>query len=200
MQNSCPNCGDQVVLCISSPAVTQCKSCDTTLLIATNGFEFAKGGHFIHDRFSPINIGDEIMVNKLLLSVFGAVRYSYGLGWWDEWYCEVENGEGFWLSVDEGDYAIQRLIDGKNLGLSASPKIGDEVVFESRTHYLSEIGNAELLSFTGSLPILPKIGEKIEYFNFEGAYAQLLSAERSRTSINWYFGNWIDPFELRFAV
>lgn len=38
---------------------------------------------------------------------FGHARFSYGRGWWDEFWCIDPEGTGRWLSADEGDYALE---------------------------------------------------------------------------------------------
>jgi len=35
----------------------------------------------------------------------GMVRYTHKIGFWEEWWVITNSGKGFWVSIDEGDFA-----------------------------------------------------------------------------------------------
>lgn len=141
----------------------------------------------------PVRLGSE---GTFVAS--GHVRYDYGRGHWDEYHGSLDTGELVWVSVDEGDVAIQRDIptsDAPSGGRSLF-RLGAEIEVNGLPYTCTEVSSAKAAAFRGQLPEAIVIGETHMYANFSGSRGAVVSAEIWDEGAAWFIGLWIDPFQV----
>jgi hypothetical protein len=131
------------------------------------------------------------------------IRYSYGRGFWEEWWLKDESNNEYWLSVDEGDMVLEKEVKGTMTpelfrGLKIGAYMDDEWM-------VTEVGEGECMGFSGSLPKIITKGDKHQYVHFSGKAAKLRTIElhtskKQEKSIITFEGVWIDPFEIKGVV
>ena len=57
--------------------------------------------------FSRLYCGALCTIHGNEYRVVGRVRYSYGKGFWDEWYALNDTGEGSWITEDDHAFSVQ---------------------------------------------------------------------------------------------
>lgn len=128
--------------------------------------------------------------------VEGRVRYSYGRGFWDEWYVELDDGSTAWLTEDDHELALQTEHPGplkakKNLVPGAKFKVAD------MRFVVTEVGEARCLGIEGRLPDLILPDETYDYVDAstpDGRYA--LGIERDEDPPTLFLGEWLAQDEL----
>jgi hypothetical protein len=125
----------------------------------------------------------------------GMIRYSYGRGFWQEWWVKDSSEDEYWLSVDEGDMVLEKLVDNEDEAtIFSSPSIGQAV---GKEWIITEIGVGTCAGFAGSLPKIVTVGEKHKYLHLSGYNARLKTIEISPLGMQTYIGRWISPFEIK---
>lgn len=98
--------------------------------------------------------------------VIGHLRYAHASGVWDEWYVEDRDGQPFWLSEDERELTLERVLDSTSDAVTdAIPTNGDQVSLgqtmriEGVDYSVREINRAECVGGEGQLPFVILPGE-----------------------------------------
>jgi hypothetical protein len=143
---------------------------------------------------SLIRVHDPIIIDRTNYLPLGKIRYSYGRGFWEEWFLINQNNQEFWLSIDEGDFVLERpakmTLPFSNIDkLTMGKSYGEYVV--------TEIGEGECVGFEGELPKKITINEKHRYVHLSKGGASLMTIESSKEGIEIFKGKWIDPFEIK---
>lgn len=196
---NCPNCGDAVPGKLDAALMAVCPSCDTTLYIDDGRLSKAGEAGEMHDAPLLMAMGDRVFLDGGWLTIVGHARFSYGPGWWDEFWAESADGSsnGRWISVDEGDVVVQVTLENELEGAPANPKIGHVVTFRGEEYRATEIDSGTCVALRGVFPEHLTVGEVFEYVNFSGPETTLLSAETHEGETEWFLGAWLDPFELQ---
>ena len=106
------------------------------------------------------------------------------------------DGEGRWLAVDEGDFALEETveIDETPSAFELAPgkkiRIGDEQLL------VTEQGRAKCIGVEGELPEALSVGDSYTYFHLSGAGGRLYTLEIDRGRAAFHSGHWIDPFRI----
>lgn len=193
---NCPNCGASLDRRIQSSKVVGCASCGSTVFMRDLSFtEPGEQGEF-HETPSLLKLEILINLDGQLVKPVGVIRYSYGPGWWDEFWCETGN-DGRWVSVDEGDIVIEKPIKPpKAPGPARNLKIGDVVMHNTQNFRAVEMETATCVAFRGELPEAPEIGEAHRFMNFKGPDRKALSLEIWGANEAWFTGRWVDPWQV----
>jgi hypothetical protein len=122
----------------------------------------------------------------------GKIRYSYGRGFWEEFFLKRDDKKEWWLSIDEGDFALEQKVDIKILG---------DIDFDSlrvgrfiKDYMVTEMGSGKVEGFAGEIPEPIELGLTHNYIHLSGAGSELLTIEYDTLGKELYQGNWIDPF------
>jgi hypothetical protein len=89
----------------------------------------------------------------------GRVRYSFGRGFWDEWYVRFDDGSTAWLTEDNHELCLETKVphasppDGASAWLSIG---GADFAVEER-------GQAECIGAEGELPFVVRLGDTYRY-------------------------------------
>lgn len=196
---SCPNCGNGFEGFRKSTRMFDCPSCETTLFRAAGALEPIGNHGEMHETPMLVGIGDTVHVDGSRYSVLGHIRYDYGRGVWDEMWAENGDGDGLWISIDEGDVVAQRALDADQVraGLMGQLSLGAQVRIEGEIYTVTEMDQATAAAFRGELPERIELGETHRFVNASGDDGTLLSGEVWDGGENWFLGAWLDPFDLK---
>jgi len=191
----CPQCGYELPLYFKYTKLVKCVSCKSTIFLEDGTSVLTGDRSALAEEPSLIEIGSSFEYNKVSYLPIGMVRYSYGRGFWEEWWLKDSKGESWWLSVDEGDMVLERLIanpykDVASFDVSLGDKFGD--------WFVSEIGTGVCEGFEGSLPKEIEIGTAHKYIHLSSHDAKLRTIEIRPLGTEVYEGRWIDIFDIRF--
>jgi hypothetical protein len=130
--------------------------------------------------------------------VEGRARYSFGKGFWDEWFLIGPDGSQAWWTEDDHELALQtRREPSAPLDTEhASP--GATITFEGGSFVVLEVGRARCLGVEGSLPdtILPE--DTLDYLDAttpDGRFALAIEGwdEGAQEA---YLGEWLGQDDL----
>lgn len=151
----------------------------------------------MNDAASLIYIGQEVLVSGLALMPVGHARFSYGRGWWDEFWCLDGQGDGMWLSADEGDYALERNLPRDQWPSRGAYSLGSTVTVHGTGYMLTEKQMATCEAVRGEFPEMLSVGETHAYHDFSAAGGLILTYEMwEPDGRTWTIGTWIDPWDV----
>ena len=190
---NCPQCGDQLPLRFRWTKLVQCPSCRSSIFLEDEGAKVVGEASTLSPEPSLIKLRDPIMIDKKSYLPLGKIRYSYGRGFWEEWFLTGEQNQEFWLSIDEGDFVLE-----SRMKMALPFKNIDKLTIgKSYGHYVvTEVGEGECVGFEGELPKRVTIGERHRYVHLSEGGASLMTVESSEDGIEIFKGNWIDPFSI----
>ncbi|SFJ51135.1 DUF4178 domain-containing protein [Jannaschia pohangensis] len=196
-QRSCPNCGAALPEMLAHARMINCEFCGSSVVLDDDVLRKAGEAGEMLDAPELVTIGRAVRLPQGQFTAWGHVRYDYGLGHWDEYYGEL-NGDWCWLSVDEGDIALQFKVEGKGLVATDFRPLA-QVEIGGTKYTCTETDHATAIAFRGQLPEPVAIGDTHRYANFQGVGARIASAEMWDGGHALFVGEWIDPFDLRPA-
>lgn len=197
---TCPNCGAALPPLLAHARMAACGYCGTSVVLDDAGLRSAGSAGIMHDAPELVTLGGAVDLPQGRFEATGHVRYDYGRGHWDEYHGLVD-GMPAWLSVDEGDVALQHPVDA---GRSPPPRggralfrLGARAGHAGREYRCAEVDDAVAVAFRGQLPEQVTIGDRHLYANFVGPDGAILSGELWPGGEAWFEGRWIDPFDIR---
>ena len=198
---NCPNCGYALAQRFSAAKMVTCTSCDTTLFLESGHLQNAGASGDMHEAPLLFQIGQTVRARSETYDVIGHARFSYGTGWWDEFFTMTPEGEEVWISVDEGDVIVQRpLSPDATPNISTPPNLGDRVQTKTKNYRVTEKDIATCIAFRGEFSEVLTIGTTYIYVNCRADDDGLLSGEFSSGSPDWYTGAWLDQYKLKIET
>lgn len=174
-----------------------CTHCGTTSVLKDDVFCLAGEGGVMQETPSLIQLGEHVEVGVETLLPVGHARFSYGRGWWDEFWCLDEAGGGCWLSADEGDYAVERLLPATQWPRRFRPALGSVAKLNGIEFRVTEAETASCLAVRGEFPEDIAIGEAHLYFDLSGPDGAIATYEKWDDGEAWTIGTWVDPWDVR---
>lgn len=202
-QINCPQCGSSLPIRLKYSKLVACEHCSSMIFLEDDAVRLAGKQSVMSEEPSLLELGRSFTYKTSSYLPVGHIRYSYGDGFWDEWWTVNNKGDGFWVTVDEGDYAFQKPMPvAKNLRLDhfkLQQKIDGRAFNKKETDHWTvyEIGSATCESFQGELPELIKIGETFDYVDLGQGDEKVLGLEFYPDEIRAYKGFWVDAFEIK---
>jgi len=199
MNLSCPNCGHPFDGSKKAIVMQTCPSCDTTLYVQSDRLLTAGHAGEMHDSPALWAIGDIVKLGRKAWEILGHARFSYGRGWWDEYWAEDPRGFGTWISVDEGDIIVQEPLDlaqDERPGFATQSPVGHAFAFDHEDFRLIETGQGTCVALRGSFGERLMVGDVFEYANAQGGQGTLLSCETDAGDTSYFAGYWHDPFDI----
>ncbi|QPH54612.1 DUF4178 domain-containing protein [Pontivivens ytuae] len=194
---NCANCGAPLAPRLAQSKMIDCAHCHSTSVLMDDGFRLAGSGGVMHDMPSLVTLVRDVAVEGLRLTPLGHARYDYGRGWWDEYWCIDQNDDGWWLSVDEGDYAIEQPLPRALWPRGFRPRLGTPVAIDGTDYRVTEAETAECIAVRGELPEVLSVGEKHLYFDLSGPERALATVETWEGGEAWTRGRWVDPWDVQ---
>ncbi|MGF1475437.1 MAG: DUF4178 domain-containing protein [Geminicoccaceae bacterium] len=191
---NCPNCGTELDWRIQITRMRDCPSCGSTCFL--DGASLRATGK----RGEMLDVPALFAIDRIThvggreWRPIGHIRFSYGPGWWDEYWCENEAGFFSWISADEGDIAIEESIEPPVQDQDAV-RPGARFVMDGQAYTATEAQRATCIAVRGQLPEVILVGETHDYIDFTGTKGGIVTFERWENSAAWFAGNWLDPWD-----
>ena len=198
---NCPQCGYKLPIYFEYTKLIECPSCKSTIFLGDEVAKKIGEASALSPEPSLIQMHKPFKYQNHRYIPVGKIRYSYDRGFWEEWYLKRDDGKGWWLSIDEGDFALEQSDDISSLrdfnafaidSLRVGKFVGDYLV--------SEMGYGKCEGFSGELPEPIEIGLTHKYIHLSGDKAELLTIEYDRNregDVTLFRGRWIDPFLIK---
>jgi hypothetical protein len=152
----------------------------------------------MHDIPLLFGLGDTVVTNGSRVTLLGHARFSYGRGFWDEFWGHDQSGDSCWLSVDEGDIVLQHPTSSlDSIQDYNALTIGKRLFFNDDTYTITELDIGECVALRGSFEELLQIGETYRFFNAQSERNNLLSGEFWDGGQSLFVGQWSDPFAIQ---
>lgn len=197
---NCGNCGAELPWRFQHSRMITCPQCGTTSVLRDKGFELAGSGGVMQDAPSLVTLGDALRVGSTRLTPVGHARFGYGRGWWDEYWCIVSGGDsGCWLSVDEGDYAIEYPLAESRWPNVGKLALGQTLEISGTRFIVTEAESATCLAIRGEFPEELILGETHLYYDLSGPAGEIVTFEVWDDGRSWTIGNWVDPWDVHAA-
>ena len=195
---NCPQCGSLLPLKFQHTKLTVCSHCDSTLFLADNAAKFAGKQSTLSQAPSLMKMHKHFGYKNESFMPVGMIRYAHKIGFWEEWWVITNSGKGFWVSIDEGDFALEKPItlDVPAPALS-DISLGEHYTFFKNKWQVTEIDTGICEGFTGELPELIKQGEKVPFIHLSGRSGELMTLEYIYNTVRAFKGQWVDPFEIK---
>ncbi|MEP1013485.1 MAG: DUF4178 domain-containing protein [Paracoccaceae bacterium] len=198
---NCPNCGNRLDLRFAAAKMTTCASCRTTIYLESDHLRDAGSSGEMHDAPLLFQVGQTVSTGAETYEIIGHARFSYGAGWWDEFFAVTGDAEEVWISVDEGDVIVQRLLPPDAISKISLPlELGTNVTTDDANYRVTETETATCIALHGEFPEVLKIGTTYSYVNCQGDDGTLLSGEFSTGDPDWYIGAWLDQYSLKIET
>ena len=195
-ETSCPNCGAALPPVIAHARAVSCDFCGTSVVLEDDAVRAAGEAGVMLDAPELIRVGEAVrLADRGTFEAVGHVRYDYGRGHWDE-YFGLLDGTPAWVSVDEGDVALQWPVEDPPRDAAQLFRRGAKTVWRGDPYAVTEVETATLIGFRGQLPEAVAVGETHLYANLSGPGGLILSGERWDGGTAWFAGLWIDPFRV----
>lgn len=208
---NCPSCGGAIELHAPDIRIAMCPHCGSGLFLEDKTVKNLGVQSTIADTPSLIKLFQPFHYQSKPYLPVGQVRFDYGRGFWDEWWVlEQKTGKGQWLSVDEGDYALEQpiaidcLAAARQGATALRKQLQQKKTFslqlpkqDKETVRVTELGEGVCLGFAGELPELLQLNERFDYAHLSGAQQRLYTVEISGDKISLFQGYWIDPFLIK---
>lgn len=174
-----------------------CSACNSTHLLASGRLEDVGKSAILTDFPSIFELHRKFRHKDWKFTPVGRVRYDYGDGWWDEWFVRSDNGKESWVSVDEGDIAIEALIQkGVRVPEFDALRVGGSLVINRVKMTVIEKNSCTMVGAEGELPFRIIPGETYNYVDLLGPKRLSFTIEYQSDAIDCYKGVWIDPFDI----
>lgn len=193
----CPSCGAGKE--INNPGVVTvvCEYCGTAIFWDEEDVLSAGKQAVLPEGFSRLYRGARGRLNGVNFSVMGRVRYSFGKGFWDEWFLEFEDGSIGWLTEDNHEFSIQRHKESIEIPEVEKLSPGQHIIVGGIDFRIQEVGEAECTGMEGDLPIKINTGEKYHYADGsspDGKYVLGIEFDEKPPTI--FLGKWIEYHDL----
>lgn len=196
---NCPACGAESHKDLRYTKLMVCEYCHTTLFIEDEAVKHAGEKSVIVDTPSIFTLGRQYRYRGMTFEPIGRVQFDYGdgNGYWDEWWVQTGRGKGKWISVDEGDIAIETLVEEPvKLPACRDLKIDQSLTLFNQSLLVTETGKATCVALDGRLPEVITPGEVHHYVHLSGRRAALFTLECCGIEKQLFKGSWVDPFDI----
>ncbi|NLM18158.1 MAG: DUF4178 domain-containing protein [Candidatus Riflebacteria bacterium] len=201
LELTCPSCGSLIHLKIRSPHMITCNYCSSTSILEGESWKDI-GKLAILTETPSIFTLDHLYSHKGWdFTPRGRVRYTYdkGRGFWDEWYVISSNGKASWISVDEGDIAVEvsEPLPSTPLPAFENLKVGMKILMNRKNFMVAELGTCTMIGCEGMLPFVIEENDTYNYADLLGTRKEMYTIEYEEDGIKLFKGHWIDPYEIK---
>ncbi len=195
---SCPSCGAGRTLHNPGLVMFVCDYCSNAVHWDNDAVHAAGKQALLSEGCSRLYRGAMGSYHNKRFHVLGRVRYSFGEGFWDEWFLELDDDSTCWMSEDQHQLSVQRKIDLKVSGKIEHYRVGNEIAARDSVFVVQEIGNAECIGIEGELPEIWQVGETYPYINatsLEGHYSLGIELDDDPPTV--FLGKWLKYKEVK---
>jgi len=190
---NCPQCGDSLDILFKWTKLVACRSCNSSIFLNDEGAKLIGEASVLSPEPSLIKLHSPIRIDNKEYLPLGKIRYSYGRGFWEEWFLRGEQNREFWLSIDEGDFVLEKKV---NMPLPFKSPFIVKAGKRYGGYIATEIGKGECVGFEGELPFTVNIGEIHHYMHLSKGGGHLVTVEFTDGIDKIFQGEWIDPLNI----
>lgn len=194
---ACPSCGAGRTLHNPGLAMFVCEYCSSAVYWDDDAVRAAGGRALLSEGCSRLYRGALGSYHKKRFQVLGRVRYSFGDGFWDEWFLELDDGSDCWMTEDQHQLAVQRPIELTVSGSLEQYRVGGELRARDSVFVIQEVGQALCVGIEGALPKAIEVGETYSYVDatsLEGRYSLGIELDDDPPTV--FLGRWLKHKEL----
>ena len=194
----CPSCGAGYQLNNPGIVTIVCEYCGNAVYWDADKVKNAGKQAILPEGFSRLYRGATGRLKSRSFFVTGRVRYSFGHGFWDEWFLEFSDGGIGWLTEDNHEFALEKRSTAKKLPPFEKLVPGHPFKVRGISFVIEEVGRAECLGMEGDLPIAVQSGEKYAFADassLDGTHSLGLEYDREPPVV--YFGQWLKYEDIR---
>ena len=196
--NNCPVCGAEVPSRLQYAKMVVCAYCQTSLFVEDQAVKQAGVKSTLTEIPSILELGRRFQYRNWTFEPYGRIRFDYGDGEWDEWWVILDSGAGKWISVDEGDIAVEGKLELKESPPEfASLEVGSTIGLLNQQLKVTEKNSATCAGLEGELPEVIFPGDTHDYVHLSGPRGLILTVEYFEGKVEASKGVWIDPFDLK---
>lgn len=195
---SCPSCGAGHDLYNPGIVTIVCEYCGNAVYWDAEKVTRAGSQSILPEGFSRLYRGATGKLKNRRFFVMGRVRYSFGYGFWDEWFLEFGDGTIGWLTEDNHEFALEKRSTAKHLPPLDQLSPGVPFTVQGIPFVIEEMGQAECLGMEGDLPIAVQSGEKYTFADAsspDGNYSLGLEFDADPPVV--YLGQWLKYEDIR---
>lgn len=195
----CPSCGAGHTVYNPGVITIVCEYCGNAVYWDKEKIENAGKQSVLPEGFSRLYRGASGTLFNKRFVVLGRVRYSFGMGFWDEWFLEFSDGEIGWLSEDNHELAWEKEApSGTTVPPFSSLSPGSKIKTKTTEFIIEEVGQAECLGVEGDLPLVLQTGEKYAFADGsspDGKYTIGIEYDNDPPTV--FLGRWIKYVSLK---
>lgn len=193
----CPSCGAPVSVRMRFAKIAVCEHCKTTLFLEDDAVVHVGKKSALTSIPSIFELGQHYRYRHSGFDVYGRIQFDYGAGLWDEWWVMMDNGEGKWLSVDEGDIVMEVPFEISDEIIPFDEMhVGQSLQVDGRSLVVTEKDSSTCVGMQGQLPELVFPGKVYDYVHLSGTGGIHYTIEYCNGKVLTYKGMWIDPFDI----
>lgn len=192
--HNCPQCGDLLSIYFKYSKLIKCNSCGSAIFLEDDVVKLIGKSAVLSPEPSLIQLHKPFKFQNKRFTPLGKIRYSYGRGFWEEWFLKDDKNQEFWLSIDEGDFVLEEKI---KFSLPFKKNHTFKVGQNFNEYQVTEIGTGVCVGFEGELPEAIKLDESHTYVHLSRGHGELLTLELSENETMTFKGQWIDPLEIK---
>lgn len=192
---NCPNCGAALQASLRFSKVVACDHCDSMVMLEDDALRLAGKQGVMATMPSLLALHEPFSYRGKSFTPIGHVRFDYAHGYWDEWWT-LTGGEACWISVDEGDIAIEQPIELDGKFDPADLRLGNFVRVNHGQFMVSEQGVAVCRAVRGEIPEALAPGDRFDYWDLAGQKGAIVTIERQDDVFTAHRGAWINPYEV----
>ncbi len=198
---NCPQCGAALENIVKYTKLIHCQYCDSLIVYEDENYKSAGKIAALSDEPSLLQLHKTFTYENITFTPIGQIRYTHDFGYWEEWFALDSKGEGFWVSVDEGDFAFESSLETlKRLPKLDTLQLSKKLTLNKQKWIVTELSYGICEGFNGQLPSDITIGERFDYVHLSSPNSNLLmTLEYYEDKTNVFEGIWVDPYEIKVA-
>ena len=194
----CPGCGAPLAPHFRYAKLVTCAHCDSLVFLEDGAARSAGKRSVMADWPTLFTLDNVFEYRGWRFVPVGHLRYDYAHGFWDEWWVlDQARDQGRWVSIDEGDYALEQAVELERGFDCSAVRLGEPVRLADEVWQVTEKGRARCVGVRGELPERVALGAEFDYAHLSGADGRLITLEWDAQRCTATEGEWIDPFEIR---
>ena len=194
-QFNCPNCGGALQASLRFAKVVACGHCDSMVMLEDDTVRLAGKQGVMAQVPSLLEMHQPFVHKKISYTPIGHVRFAYAHGFWDEWWTHTAK-DAFWISVDEGDIAIEQPLVLDEGFDTAKLRTGKSAQINGAQYLVTESGHATCEAVRGEIPEAISPGDSFDYWHLSGRDGTLVTIEAEKDVVSATRGEWVNPYEV----
>ncbi|MEZ5668104.1 MAG: DUF4178 domain-containing protein [Alphaproteobacteria bacterium] len=194
-QFNCPNCGAALKASLRYAKQVACDHCDSMVMLEDAVVRLAGKQGVMADMPSLLTLHEPFAYQGKTYTPVGHIRFDYAHGFWDEWWAETADG-ACWISVDEGDIAIEEPLELSRPVDPAALAVGATVRVNAGEFLITEAGEAVCRAVRGEIPEAIAPGDRFAYWHLSGADGALVTLEAEGAEVTATRGRWLNPYAI----